>query len=298
MAYTTFTTSVVAPASGAFAFIKSFHDALLAVGLTQTADTGQLDLSTAGPTRSGTTNFSYGYTVYRLPSVSGLNDIFIRINHTNNADSTPVGYLPRITVGTSTDGAGAINANSTGEIFFATTAVGTTSGTSTHYVALTDGDLSIAFAPTEQSIGISQTYALARFRNLDGTKKNGYWFTYNGAQGINTMRDYIYNPLRTTIATVIYNNSVLTAARTDFPIIAPYLWFADSTLLNIGDDIPVFPPTVLTPEATTALPVLWATNNVSVGNTFTTDRFGTSRTYLRVYGYPHNINFSFNIVLE
>ena len=299
MAYTTFTTSIIAPTSGAFAFIKDFHDALLAVGLTQTADTGQLDLSTAGPTRVGTTNFSYGYTVYRLPSVSGLDDIFIRINHTNNADTSPVGgYLPRITVGTGTDGAGAINANSTGEIVFTTTNVGTSSGTSTHYVALTDGDLSIAFAPTEQLTGISQTYAVARFRNLDGTKKNGYWFTSNSATLINSMRDYIYNPLRTTIATVIYNASNTPATRTDFPIIAPYLWFADSTLLNIGDDIPVFPPTILTPEATTALPVLWATNNVSVGNTFTTDRFGTSRTFIRVHGYPHNINFSFNIVLE
>lgn len=297
MAYTTFTTTMQ-PASGAFTFIKSFHDALITAGLTQTADTGQLDLSTAGPTRNATANFSYGYTVYKLPSVSGLNDVFIRINHTNNNDATPISYLPRITVGTGTDGAGAINANSTGELALSTTSVLSTSGVSTHYVSVTDGDLAIAFAAVESVIGVSQTYTLSRLRELDGTKKSGYWLTYHSADAINNIREYIYTPDRTTLGIIQYTAAATTNNRFATSLVIPFLWFGETSNLNIGADIPVFPPTILTPAATTALPLLWSTNDVTVGSTFTATRFGVSRTFLRVYGYPWNTNISQNIILE
>lgn len=291
MAYTTFTTSIVAPGSGAFTFIKNFHDALLAVGLTQTSDTGQLDLSTAGPTRSGTANFSYGYTVYKLPSVSGLDDIFIRINHTNNNDASPVAYLPRFTIGTGTDGAGNINANSSTELTSTNTSVGTTSGTVAHYVSLTDGDLAITFAPTENGAGIHQIYTVGRLRNLDGTKRNGYSFVR--FPGSSIILETIYNPLRTTII-----NNITTLA------FVPYLWQSENTSLLVGDDVPVFPQILLTPEAITTLPYIVSTTDIAIGNTFQTDRFGTTRTYLRtnqsapVFGGPTTSILSFNIILE
>lgn len=297
MAYTTFNTSIIAPGSGAYTFIKNFHDALITVGLTQTSDTGQLDLSTAGPTRSGTVNFSYGYTVYKLPSVSGLDDIYIRINHTNNADTSPIAYLPRITVGTGTDGAGNITTNSSTELIFATASVLTSSGISTHYVALTDGDLSIAFGVTEQLTGISQTYTISRLRDLDGTKKNGYWFSCN-TQGVATINERIYNPLRTTLGSIAHSASVLTTTKLATSIVQPYLWYGEDPNFNLGTDIPVYPPTILTPEATTCLPFIWSSNDVTIGNTFTATRFGVTRTFLRVWGYPHNSNISYNIVLE
>jgi hypothetical protein len=288
MAYTTFNTSIIAPPSGAVAFIKDFHDALLAVGLTQTADTGQLDLSVSGPLRVGTSNYSYGYTVYKLSSVSGLDDIFIRVNHTNNSDTVPLAYLPRFTVGTGTDGAGNINANTPGELTTVTTSVGTTSGTVAHYVSVTDGDLAIAFAPTETGLGIRQVYTIARLRNLDGTKRNGYSFLRapSGA-----FLEVIYNPARTTFS----SSSVLG--------LVPYLWSTENPDLSVGDDIPVFPQIILTPEAVTVLPYILSTTDIAVGNEFITDRFGVARKYLRVsisptaYGISNTL-LSFNMILE
>jgi len=291
MAYTTFTTSIVAPGSGAFTFIKNFHDALITNGLIQTADTGQLDLSTAGPTRNATANFSYGYTVYKLPSVSGLDDIFIRINHTNNNDASPVAYLPRFTIGTATNGAGTITTNSSTELASTTGSVGTTSGTVDHYVSVTDGDLAIAFAPIESQSGINQIYTVARLRDLDGTKRNGYSFLRY--PGIGGMAEAIYNPLRTTILTNITSLAFV-----------PYYWTAESTSLKVGDDVPVFPPVILTPEAVTNLPYIISTTDIAVGNTFAVQRFGVTRTYLRVnpaapvFGGPSTAILSFNIILE
>ena len=84
---------------------KGFHDALIAVGLVQTSDTGQVDLNAVAvlPTASTTV----GYIIYRFnDTMQATAPLFLRIEYKVGASSRA-----RIDfqVGTSTDGAGTLN---------------------------------------------------------------------------------------------------------------------------------------------------------------------------------------------
>jgi hypothetical protein len=86
-------------------FAQAIHDMLLAVGLTQTTDTGQATLSTL--TRP-TTNNSSGYEVFRFNDAEQATlGCFLKVEYaTGNAVTTP-GL--KLTVGTATNGAGTVS---------------------------------------------------------------------------------------------------------------------------------------------------------------------------------------------
>lgn len=94
--------------AGFRAWGAAFKAHLIAVGLTNTADTGQIDWTTV--TRPATNTYA-GYEIYRFnDSLQGSAPIFIRFDYgTGSNASNP---LSSVSVGTSTDGAG--NLNNTG----------------------------------------------------------------------------------------------------------------------------------------------------------------------------------------
>ena len=98
---------------------KKLADAMDAVGLTKTADTGQIDWATV--TRSGSSNGLHGYEIrYLDDSLHGTCPIYLRIEWRNGTStSRPSIYLQ---VATGSDGAGVL----TGVQIMTLTAVGAT----------------------------------------------------------------------------------------------------------------------------------------------------------------------------
>lgn len=85
---------------------QAVHDALVAVGMTQTADTGQINLATvAKPTGTGT---YMGYEVFRFSdALQATKPVYIRVEY-GSAQGSATRPGVAVTVGTGTNGAGTI----------------------------------------------------------------------------------------------------------------------------------------------------------------------------------------------
>lgn len=95
-------------------YMQSIHDAFISLGLTKTADTGQLNISTA-VAQSGTVgaNFNYVYPplIYKWAGTNGYPDLYIYLAfNVSNRYSTNVANIPSmvVAIGKSTTGAGAL----------------------------------------------------------------------------------------------------------------------------------------------------------------------------------------------
>lgn len=97
------------------AWLQAIFNALVAGGLIQTADTGQINTSTV--TRPLAANTSQGYAIFRSDDAAGgLNNFYFKIEFGSGAaTNTPAIWL---TVGWGSDGAGTITGNTSGRIQF------------------------------------------------------------------------------------------------------------------------------------------------------------------------------------
>lgn len=87
--------------------------ALVASGLTVTADTGQVNWATV--THPGAINTKAGYEIYRFnDSLQGANPIYFRIDYGTGAPASGAGPCTWLTVGTGSDGAGNITGTAAG----------------------------------------------------------------------------------------------------------------------------------------------------------------------------------------
>lgn len=110
---------------------QAVHDALIACGLIQTSDTGQLTISTA--TSPSASAFA-GYEVFRFDDAAQATDpIVIKVEYGKGTNANRAAL--RITIGSSTDGAGTVS-NSTQW----TVQNGTTPGTTGRVAACHDDD--------------------------------------------------------------------------------------------------------------------------------------------------------------
>ncbi|RQH69982.1 hypothetical protein IPC102_09415 [Pseudomonas aeruginosa] len=101
---------------------QELHDALLAVGLVQTADTGQLaDFSGVTGDVPGATTVTYGYRIYRLnDSLQATSPVFLKVVFgARGGSSSGTWDVPNfgLEIGTGTDGTGNL-VNSTGSYRF------------------------------------------------------------------------------------------------------------------------------------------------------------------------------------
>lgn len=92
-------------------WVTALHNALAAVGLVQTADTGQINL--ASPGTSGAYSTSLGYEIWRFnDTLQATAPVFIRVEYGNGIQGGGgSGFIPTatwMTVGTGTNGAGTL----------------------------------------------------------------------------------------------------------------------------------------------------------------------------------------------
>lgn len=126
--------------SGFRAWGSELSTALSAVGLVQTADTGQINWATV--TRPGT-NTAAGYEVYRFDdALQGTAPIYFKLEYGTSSTAT----IPQLwfTIGTGSNGSGTI----TGEVIARIVCAATASSPNTavpypSYVSLVDGQLSV-----------------------------------------------------------------------------------------------------------------------------------------------------------
>lgn len=123
------------------AWASEFSNSLSAIGLIQTSDTGQINLTTATKSASGNTNA--GYQIWRFnDATQSTKPIFIKIFYGNGSSATSPRLL--ITVGTGSDGAGNLINSSSSFTFGA----GGPASTVTNYISnfsLVNSNLVIAW---------------------------------------------------------------------------------------------------------------------------------------------------------
>lgn len=109
------------PAVGApITWAKQIHDGLLAVGLTQTSDTGQMSMSSL-PLAVAATSYSYGYTIYQwTDAYQSTFPLYMKLEWRNNIASTSTTWNIWATLGSGTNGSGTL----TGIMFTDTTSGG------------------------------------------------------------------------------------------------------------------------------------------------------------------------------
>ena len=242
---------------------KSIHDGLIACGMVQTSDTGQLSLASA-PAANTTASYLFGYTVYRWnDSYQSTYPLFMRIEWRNTSSTAYQGtkYLA-ITVGEGTDGAGNITGKT---ISFNTFSPNQTTTGTAGYISLVDGCLTImaCVSPTYAFM----VYTIDRLRNVDGTKANGVY----GFSSIHTSA---------TEAFITPSQSASVAFGTAKQFYFPYQSWATQSLTAVGSDIPFVPKTFIDPVGRAALaPIAVPTIEVPFDYNFTVNRFGTNRTF-------------------
>lgn len=286
--------------------IKLVHDALLAVGLTQTADTGQLDLTTE-PAYVATTGYVYGYTIYQwTDAYQSTYPIYIRVQWMNSSGTlTNIIPYPYITVGTSTNGAGTINSAktmSTPNSMTGSSTAGTDTSARPNYICYYDGSLAIAFTPAANgNTGRQQrqVYFIDRWRDLSGQKVDGVTLAYS--QGYNSslanhtscLTRYM-SGARTSVITFSYLGAGQTTSGYS-PYFMPYPWASEQSTMTIAGDVAFFPPYVLDPAARTWLAEIAVnTADTAAGTDFTVSRFGRNYTYKSLAGQFPGPNYGIN----
>lgn len=147
------------------AWATSLNDHLIAAGLIQTTDTGQLDLTTA--TRPGVSTYA-GYRIYRFnDTLQSTAPVFIRIDFGTGTSAT----IPSVNVrvGTGTNGAGTL----TGRFTAIYTLLPGASGSATYdqHVAtgLDKSYLALAWYVHQSSQNCGGVLIVDRSRNTDGS---------------------------------------------------------------------------------------------------------------------------------
>lgn len=255
---------------------KHIFDGLATVGLTQTADTGQLNLTTAPAAVFSSASYSYGYTVHRFnDTYQSTYPIYIRIDYLNaNITSTTV-MKPtfKFTVGTSTNGAGVIGGDLDSQTFTFSASSTTDRTTRYSFLCYKDHNLSILINDGSGIAGVTQYLAIGRLINTNGVIINGYVKTNNlwSAGTGHNWYDTVVQPTKTA--------RHFTTNSGQSPYFIPHQDTWSPSGLTVGADIPVFPYTILTPDYVTATHMLCTTSNVTNGNTFTSARLGRTYTY-------------------
>lgn len=156
-------------AAGYRAWVSSIHNAILACGLVQTADTGQADPATINPV---TSIISAGYCVYRFnDALQVASPIYLRIDWSHGNGSNVAGLW--ISVGTGTDGAGNLTGATSG-VFKCTPAQAATAAAN-HFVSAEQGYFALACIGTAANNMNGLAVGVERIRSADGSLRgDGY----------------------------------------------------------------------------------------------------------------------------
>lgn len=173
--------------TGARAWIDTFHSIMLSAGLLQTSDTGQINTSTY--TKSGSTNTTNAYSIWKLPDSS----LFLKFQYGNGSTTS----VPRVDlqVGEGSNGSGTLTGQTnTNVIITSGQAIQSTTTIYASYCCVTNDFFGIAWkVGSSTASGYANiTYTVAKTVNSSGVVTNtgymtGLWTT-GAAQGTGSVQ--------------------------------------------------------------------------------------------------------------
>lgn len=294
MATATFSTAPTNATDAAFrAWGKAISDALAAVGMVKTADTGQINWATVA-TPAPTNNVAAGYEVWRFDdTLQSTHPVFVKLEYGSSQGGTSTAgarVQMWITIGKGSDGAG----NITG-VMLAQTRVGTyltsntTSGISSTafpgYVSLCASKACLAVFPFvgANTAGTGQPmpgFIIERSRDGQGAPTgDGLLFVCMAGQGTSQSA----NSPATFMAAINYASA--TANTGIPPVVLPYTFagatVAGSSTLASGVIAPVMPWVAFAPGLAPWQPRAGLTylEGDLIEGTTTVNLFGEDRTY-------------------
>lgn len=163
------------------AAMKDLRDALVAMGLVQTADTGQYDVLTGSPA-TPVANTSYGFVFRFNDALQATAPVFIRIGLRTASSMTAPVYGWFFQVGEGSDGASNLTGRRSNQQFLPMTGTAggvafTSSGTT--YASGNGSEMALSYHDLGNTISQSLYLAMERTRNAAGAYDGkGVLFTY------------------------------------------------------------------------------------------------------------------------
>lgn len=171
MANTTWNSQPSASSDAEFrAWGSAMSAALAAVGMVQTADTGQINWTTV--TRPSTSSIG-GYEVWRFPSsLHSTSPLYVKISYGTSTGAT----IPRydIQTGSGTDGAGTLNGTTT--TAYSATPLAAQAASLTSYMSCDGDGLAIMMWPQSSQLSLRRFTCIERIRDSAGVAYSKAWF--------------------------------------------------------------------------------------------------------------------------
>lgn len=143
------------------AWVNAIHTQVTALGWVQTADTGQLNLSTG--TRAATATSGGNYLIYRTND--GNTPIYVKLSFTGTATTLPCIGMQ---VGLGTDGAGNITGTQATELWYQGNNTASDTVARTCVISGDTGRLGLAINLNATSVQNSRVYVVERARDASG----------------------------------------------------------------------------------------------------------------------------------
>lgn len=276
---------------------KNIHDGLLAVGLTKTADTGQIDLTTAPTVTVNNANFDYGYNIFQFTDAfQSTYPIYVKVRYMNHQTANNTQCVTvRLEVGEGTDGSGGLTGKTDTRFSMANINSTTNSGTlSTNNICFADGTLVIhtsviATSGTINAFG-HKLLAVGRRKDMSGGFTEGAYKiqSFYGSSTVNittAIEESHISDYRTTLGVLTH-----TTPGSNQSILRPYHWTSENTSFAYDNSNGVFPIYTLTPKPEIMSGVIAVADSVGYNNTFVSDLGTGTKTFITTNGGPANTN--------
>lgn len=179
------------------AWAQLIHDSLVSVGLIQTSDTGQIDLTSVST--PGSNNTYAGYEIWRFnDSRQATDPIYIKLEYGRGGAAGRPSL--RVSVGVGSNGSGTLT---TPTSTIALTPSGTPTTPGYLHVSLLDGALTVFDVGALEEQNSMQFFVVERFRGLDGSDSFGGFCVFGASSaGNHVTMHYVKGGSATSSATM------------------------------------------------------------------------------------------------
>lgn len=279
-------------------YFKNIHDGLLDVGLTKTADTGQIDLTTAPTVTTSNANYDYGYNIFQfIDAFQSTYPIFLKVRYMNdNMSGSYSRVTVRIEVGEGTDGSGTLTGKTDTQFLTESNTVvysDVRHTLTTNNICFTEGTLIISTGVVSTggrvSGQIQRLLAVGRRKDMSGNFTEGaYKIQHVGEdrrdpEPTTRVEESHISNTRTNLGILSHKNFGNRSS-----ILTPYHWASENTSMAYDNTNPVLPIYTLTPVPEVMSGVVAVTVGVGLNNTFTTDLGSGVKTFLTTDGFAVN----------
>jgi hypothetical protein len=270
---------------------KKVFDGLVSVGVTQTTDTGQLDLTTAPAAVFSNSGYNYGYTVHKIEdSLFSTYPLYLKIDYRNVGVSNASAMAPKFifTVGTGTNGSGTIT-GTTQTVGIVGNQLQADRVLRRIVISFSENGLFLVAGEGSNSYNEVQL-GVSRLVDENGNKTIGNFVIEHNYRansgGSDNMDMIVIQEGKASATTTLFSNTSHPRVNT---------W---GTSMIINGDIPVYPTYIPVPEYRTTTHSILTNSTPSIGDIFTVNRLNKTYTYRALSGiYRPNTTWTRNAMI-